>query len=178
MEDLLTIDEVFTLLNKAGVTSSVQMTRTWVREGKIPGGMMPKGARNRKEGWRVPRESVLAFIRSRRPEQAELERLQAEVQRLTIELVSIRRRSAQWIAHDTRLAAAKATVREALEDVTVHVPHVKAHVQMVEDVLLGSLHNFNHRQLNLLCETLLQSASQILELGSPDHPVDDSSIAE
>ncbi|GMA61259.1 hypothetical protein GCM10025859_16990 [Alicyclobacillus fastidiosus] len=178
MGDLLTIDEVFTLLKKAGVTSSIQMTRTWVREGKIPGGMMPKGARNRKEGWRVPRESVHEFIHSRRPEQVELERLQAEVQRLTIELVSIRRRSAAWIAHDTRHAAAKETVHEVLRDVIASVPYAPEHVQIVEDVLLGSVHNFNYQQLNLLCETLLHSASQVLELECPKQPADDSAGSE
>uniref|UniRef100_UPI001A8DD97A hypothetical protein n=1 Tax=Alicyclobacillus suci TaxID=2816080 RepID=UPI001A8DD97A len=142
----------------------VQMTRTWVREGKIEGAFMPKGARNRKEGWRVPRASVEAFIQSRRPERRQIDELQEEVQRLTLELMSTRRRAAQFSQNEARQLAIKERVYQTIHDITANGrAYSPEHVQLVLDIVTGDVSKLTDKQLYLLCDQLLALSPKLLD---------------
>ena len=61
---MYTIHEAFELLKHYKITSNKESVRRWLRQGVI----QAKPPTSRKEGWRIPKESLDAFIQSRLPE--------------------------------------------------------------------------------------------------------------
>lgn len=81
---MLTVEEAFHILQREGITNSIQMVRRWLRECKIKGICTP----NRKEGWRIPKHELNVFIESRYLNaglKQEIARLTVEIERLTEE---------------------------------------------------------------------------------------------
>jgi hypothetical protein len=86
---MLTVEEAFHILQREGITHSIQMVRRWLRDGKIMGIRTP----NRKEGWHIPKHELDVFIESRDTHaglKKTINRLTAEIERLTQENETIK----------------------------------------------------------------------------------------
>jgi len=62
-----TIREAFDILRQNKITTHEESVRRWLRQGVIRG-IPPE---TRRDGWRISKEDLLAFIRSRLPEEPE-----------------------------------------------------------------------------------------------------------
>ena len=58
---MYTVDEAFEILAEKKITSSKEIVRRWLRNGTLKG-IKPS---SRKEGWRIPEESLEVFIEER-----------------------------------------------------------------------------------------------------------------
>jgi len=62
--DKLSIDEAFEQLKRLKITTNKESVRRWLRQGTIKG--IPPVSK--KEGWKIPKESLEEFIQKRMPE--------------------------------------------------------------------------------------------------------------
>lgn len=81
-----TVQEALEKLKSAGITSSVQMLRRWIRDGEIKAIEPPKGFK--KEGYRIEKSELERFIESRNPLYEEVKRLREENKKLLAEQVA------------------------------------------------------------------------------------------
>ena len=92
---MLTVKEATGFLNEHKITSSEQMVRRWLRQGKIKG--VP--SKNRKIGWRICIKDLIGFIDSLQWEgtayeegiddQTKIERLMKEVTELKAQIKNL-----------------------------------------------------------------------------------------
>jgi hypothetical protein len=62
--DMYSVDEVFELLKTYKITTHKESVRRWLRQGDLKG-IAPS---TRKEGWKIPKESLDDFLQKRLPE--------------------------------------------------------------------------------------------------------------
>ncbi|MFK3939789.1 hypothetical protein ACI2JA_19965 [Alkalihalobacillus sp. NPDC078783] len=63
---MYTTEEAYEQLKALKITSNIESVRRWLRTGTIKA----KAPSTKKEGWRIPRESLEVFIRTRLPDMA------------------------------------------------------------------------------------------------------------
>jgi regulator of replication initiation timing len=83
---MLTQSEALERLKEAGVTSSIQVLRKWVREGQIKA----KKSHFKKEGYRIHEEDLERFIEERNPLYKEVKRLREENRNLKQENMKLK----------------------------------------------------------------------------------------
>ena len=109
---MLTVEEAFHILQREGITSSIQMVRRWLREGKIKGIRTP----NRKEGWHIPKRELNLFIESRDTHaglKQTITRLTAVIEHLTQENETLKQQLHSMILpHVTHSNITKCNVKE------------------------------------------------------------------
>jgi FtsZ-binding cell division protein ZapB len=61
--NMYTVEEAFERLKQYGITENIEVVRRWLRQGKLRG-IKPE---KRRDGWRIPKENLDAFILERVP---------------------------------------------------------------------------------------------------------------